>query len=109
MAPLSDFNPYSRIVSRTVYRVLRLIHDAPGTTKTQLNWRNDAHGRRTIDTLVRDGYIDAVPMEDRRGHRLTLSPKGAELLSLMESITVLTLDDCRRFDGLDIVGGGRHD
>ena len=106
---MSDFNPYSRIVSRTVYRVLRLIHDDPGTTRTRINQRNDAHGRQTINVLVSDGYIDAVPMEERRGHRLTLSPKGAELLSLMESITVLTLDDCRRFDGLDIVGGGRHD
>ena len=59
--------------------------------------------------VYQDGYIDTVPTDNQRGHRLTLSPKGAELLSLMESITVLTLDDCRRFDGLDIVGGGRHD
>ena len=106
---MSDFNPYSRIVSRTVYRVLRLIHDDPGTTRTRINQRNDAHGRQTINVLVNDGYIDAVPMEDRRGHRLTLSPKGAELLSLMEQVVALTADDSHRFNNTHTIGGGQLD
>ena len=107
---MSDgYNPYSRIVSRTVLRVLRLIGENPGTARTRVNLRNDSNGRWTVDTLVSDGYIEAIPFEDHKGHSLTLSPKGVMLLSLMEQVVALTADDSHRFNNTHTVGGGQLD
>lgn len=71
--------------------VLRSLQRGPLTVADAASCLMLSHSAasRAVDRLVRDGYIvrEENP-EDRRQKRLTLAPKGAELVREMEGIAV---------------------
>jgi DNA-binding MarR family transcriptional regulator len=71
--------------------VLRSLQRGPLTVADAASCLMLSHSAasRAVDRLVRDGYIEREENpEDRRQKRLTLAPKGADLVQEMEGIAV---------------------
>ena len=109
MSRIADtYNPYGRIVSCTVHRVLGLIGSEPGIARTKVSGKNDSRGRLAVRVLTDDGYIRVDSADG--GDRLWLTPKGTTLLSLMDDVRAFVDEDWARYAAsLSATGGGSHD